>query len=67
MEERHVHLSDILLIYKDPDTEREIEGYAYVWEILEEDEDSYTLIVTFRGDPRNRKVPRKYRKRPAIL
>lgn len=62
-EDRCVRIKDIVEIYKDPDTEQSLEGYAYVWEIMEKDENFFTLIVSFLGDPHMRKVPRKYKVR----
>lgn len=59
---RKVNLSDIIVIYKDPETEKNPEGYAFVLDIQEGDDDFYILTVTFRGDPQKRKVQRKLRK-----
>ena len=60
---RHPAMKDVITIFKDPGTETRIEGFAYVWEILSEDEDFYTLLISFMGDKTERKVPRKYRKK----
>jgi len=64
---RRVHLSDVVEIYQDPETETKSEGYAFVWAILEEHDDYYVLQVSFMGDPAapGRKFTRKYRKYPA--
>lgn len=59
---RKVNLSDTVVIYKDPETENNPEGYAFVWDIQEGDDMFYILTVSFLGDPRKRKVTRKYRK-----
>lgn len=61
---RKVRLTDVIEIFRDPDTEKESEGHALVWEILEEDEDFYVLQVSFCADPAapTRKFTRKYRK-----
>lgn len=63
--DRNVRIKDLIEVYKDPETETQVEGYAYVWEIMEEGDTFFTLIVSFAGDPHQRKVPRKYRKSPA--
>lgn len=55
--------SDIVTIYKDPETETEPEGYAFVWDVQENDDEFYLLTVSFLGDPHKRKVQRKYKKR----
>lgn len=60
---RVVRAKDVVEIYKDPETEQHIEGYGFVWEVYELDENFYELIVSFMGDPHERRVPRKYRKR----
>lgn len=62
---RVVQMGDMVEIFKDPDTEKDVEGHAFVREILEDDGEFYLLIVTFLGDPRERRVPRKYRKKAA--
>jgi len=59
---RQVHIMDVLILYRDPMTEQVPEGYAKVWEVLEEQEDHFVLVVSFLGDPRERKVTRTYRK-----
>jgi len=62
---REVGYTDIIEIYKDPGTEQIVEGYAMVQEILEEDDEFYTLQVSFLDDPAyrlGRKFTRKYRK-----
>lgn len=60
---RTVQSKQVVEIYKDPETEEHIEGYAFVWEVFEEDDEFYHLIVSFMGDPHQRRVLRKYRKR----
>lgn len=57
-----IHLSEPVMIYKDPETKQHFEGYAQVWHILEEHEDHYILVVSFMADPSGRKVERKYMK-----
>lgn len=58
---RIVRIKDVVEIYKDPETEEHIEGYAKVWEVMAKDDTFYTLIVSFLGDPHERRVERKYR------
>lgn len=60
---RVVRASDVVEIFKDPETEQHSEGFGLVWEVYEADEDFYELIVSFMGDPHERRVPRRYRKR----
>lgn len=57
-----IHLTEPVMIYKDPETKTQFEGYAQVWSILEEHEDYYILVVSFMADPLKRKVERKYMK-----
>lgn len=61
---RQVHLTDIIEIFRDPEEETASEGYARVWEILDEDEMFYTLVISYMKDPAapDRKFVRKYRK-----
>lgn len=63
---RKVCLSDVIIIYKDPETESFPEGHARVWAILEETDEYYVLQVSFLGDPEapGRKFTRKYFKMP---
>ena len=63
--ERIIQLNDVIPIFKNPETEEGIEGYARIIAILAEDDEYYSLMVTFFGDVHGRKVQRKYRKRPA--
>ena len=58
-------IKDIVMIYKDPLTEKKLEGYAFVWEILQEDDEYFLLLVSFLGDQHQRKAPRKYKKKLA--
>lgn len=62
---RQVNLTDVIELFRDPETETASEGYAMVWAVLEEDETFYTLKVSFMNDPSApaRKFTRKYRKR----
>lgn len=60
---RTVRASDVVEIFKDPETEQHSEGFGLVWEVYGADEDFYELIVSFMGDPHERRVPRKYRKK----
>lgn len=62
---RKVNLTDVVELFRDPEAETVSEGYAKVWAILEEDEEFYTLVVSFMNDPKapGRKFTRKYRKR----
>lgn len=61
---RQIHLTDVIELFRDPETEKVSEGYAMVWEILGEDEMFYELVVSFMSDPAapGRKFTRKYRK-----
>lgn len=61
---RQIHLTDVIELFRDPETETASEGYAQVWAIQEEDEMFYTLVVSFMSDPAapGRKFHRKYRK-----
>lgn len=63
MSVRIVQIKDVVEIYKDPETEQHLEGHAKVWEVMSQDDTFYTLIVSFLGDPCERRVERKYRKR----
>lgn len=61
---RKVNLTDIIELFRDAEIETVSEGYARVWEILDEDDMYYTLVVSYMGDPASpgRKFVRKYRK-----
>lgn len=59
---RVVRNKDVVKIYKDPDIEQQLEGYAFVWEVGEGNDEFYELLVFFLGDPQQRRVLRKYRK-----
>lgn len=61
---RQVHLTDVIELFRDPETEKRSEGYAMVWAILGEDENFYEMVVSFMDDPSapGRKFTRKYRK-----
>lgn len=64
---REVHLSDVIELFQDPETETKSAGYAFVWAILKEDDAYFELQVSFLSDPAGpgRKFTRKYRKYPA--
>lgn len=64
-EVRVIHLTEMIEIYRDYDQETVSEGFAQVWDILEEDDEYYVLRVSFLSDPMapGRKFIRKYRKR----
>ena len=38
MMDRTVQIKDIVEIYKDPKTERHLEGHAKVWEVMSQDD-----------------------------
>lgn len=61
---RNIYLTDVIELFRDPETETVSEGYAQVWAIQEEDDMFYTLVVSFMNDPAapGRKFLRKYRK-----
>lgn len=61
---REVNLTDVIELFRDAEEETVSEGYACVWEILEEDDMFYTLVVSYMSDPAapDRKFVRKYRK-----
>ncbi len=58
---RKVLPGDTIILYRDPKTEQEPEGWAKVWEVLEEQEELVLLYVSFMGDPLERRVHRSYR------
>lgn len=59
---RDVRIGDTFEIFKDPMTEAQPEGWARVWEVLEEHEEHFVLLVSFLGDKTGRRVTRDYRK-----
>lgn len=63
--ERKLRMNDVIPIFKNPETEEGIAGFGRIIEILEEDDEYYSLMIIFLGDTHGRKVQRKYRKRPA--
>lgn len=61
---RKIRLGDVIELFRDPETEKRSDGYAKVWDILEEDEKFYILTVSYLDDPLapGRKFTRKYKK-----
>lgn len=62
MPQREVRLGSIVKIYRDPETETQLEGYAFVWHIEKETDRFFTLMVSFQGDKEERKVLRDLKK-----
>lgn len=62
MAQREVRLGSTVEIYRDPETETQREGYAFVWHIEKETDRFFTLMVTFLGDREERKVIRDLKK-----
>lgn len=62
MAQQKVRLGTIVKIYRDPETEKQLEGHAFVWHIEKETEHFYTLMVSFLGDREERKVLRNLKK-----
>lgn len=62
MAQREVRLGSTVEIYRDPETETQLEGYAFVWYIEKETDRFFTLMVTFLGDREERKVIRDLKK-----
>lgn len=62
MGRREVRLGTIVEIYRDPETETQLEGQAFVWHIEKETEHFFTLMVSFLGDREERKILRDLKK-----
>lgn len=62
MVRRDVRLGSTVEIYRDPETETKLEGYAFVWHIEKETDRFFTLMVSFLGDREERKVLRDLKK-----
>lgn len=62
MARRDVRLGSTVEIYRDPETETQLEGYAFVWHIEKETDRFFTLMVSFLGDREERKVLRDLKK-----
>lgn len=58
MAQHDVRLGSIVEIFKDPETETKLEGYAFIWNIEKETDHFFTLTVSFLGDQAERKVIR---------
>lgn len=62
MAQREVRLGSVVEIYRDPETETQLEGQAFVWHIEKETDRFFTLMVSFLGDRGDRKVLRDLKK-----
>lgn len=62
MARRDVRLGNTVEIYRDPETETQLEGCAFVWHIEKETDRFFTLMVSFLGDREERKVLRDLKK-----
>ena len=67
IEKRTVRVGDTIVIFCDPMSETMPEGWARVWEVLEEHEDRYVLLVSFMSDKTGRKVTRDYSRYDKML
>lgn len=67
MARRDVRLGSTVEIYRDPETETQLEGYAFVWHIEKETDRFFTLMVSFLGDREERKVLRDLKKKQIAM